>query len=58
MYKMTSTNGDIAYGVKEFTCDSAKDLENLPSCEMGSVAIIIDTSDVYMKNSENKWVKL
>ena len=58
MYKITSNDGDISYGVKEFVCDSVDDLSILPSCQMGSVAIIITTSEVYMKNSKGEWVKL
>lgn len=58
MYKITSNDEDVAYGVKEFVCDSIDDLEILPSCQMGSVAIIIATASVYMKNSKGEWVKL
>lgn len=58
MYKITSNDGDVAYGVKEFVCDSIDDLETLPYCQMGSIAIIIATASVYMKNSKGEWVKL
>ena len=58
MYKITSNDGDVAYGIKEFVCDTVDDLETLPSCQMGSVAIIIATASVYMKNSKGEWVKL
>lgn len=58
MYKITSNDGDVAYGIKEFVCDTIDDLETLPSCRMGSVAIIIATASVYMKNSKGEWVKL
>lgn len=44
MYKITSNDGDITYGVKEFVCDTIDDLETLPSCQMGSVAIVIATA--------------
>lgn len=58
MYKITSNDGDIAYGVKEFACDSVDDLKTLPACQMGSIAIVIATAEVYMKNSNSEWVKL
>lgn len=58
MYKITSNDGDISYGIKEFVCDSVDDLSILPSCQMGSIAIIIATAEVYMKNSKDEWVKL
>lgn len=41
MYKITSNDGDVAYGVKEFVCDTVDDLKILPPCSMGSVAIVI-----------------
>lgn len=58
MYTITKNDGDTAYGIKEFALDSIADLETLPRCEMGSVAIVIDSGEVYMKNSAGKWVKL
>lgn len=50
MYKITSNDGDIAYGVKEFACDTPEDLKDLPQCAMGSVAIVISTAEVREKN--------
>ena len=58
MYKVTQLDGDVQYGVNEYVCDTANDLATLPRCSMGSVAIIISTGEVYMKNSQNEWVKL
>lgn len=58
MYKITKNDNDIAYGIKEFVCDTEKDLELLPNCEMGSTAIVIETASVYIKNGKNEWVKL
>lgn len=58
MYKITSNDGDVTYGVKEFACDTVEDLENLPACAMGSVAIVISTAEVFMLNSKKEWVKL
>lgn len=59
MYKLTSSNGEIVYGVNEYVLDTSEDLKNLPPhCAMGSSAIVISTGEVYMKNSSNEWVKL
>jgi hypothetical protein len=58
MYKITSNDGDVAYGIKEFVCDTLDDLNTLPPCQMGSVAIVIANAEVYMKNSKGEWVKL
>lgn len=58
MYKITSNDGDIAYGVKEFACDTPEDIQTLPACGMGSTCIVISTAEVYMLNSKKEWVKL
>lgn len=58
MFKMTKSDSEIQYGVKEFVCDTADDLKDLPRCEMGSSAIVLSESAVYMKNGAGKWVKL
>lgn len=58
MYQIIKSDNDIAYGIKEFVCDTEKDLALLPNCAMGSTAIVIETATVYIKNSKNKWVKL
>lgn len=58
MYRITSNDGDISYGIKEFACDTPEDLKDLPSCTMGSVAIVISTAEVFMLNSKKEWVKL
>lgn len=59
MIKMTSQNGDVVYDVKEYVCDTPEDIPNLPQhCGMGSTCIVISTSEVYMMNSERKWIKI
>ena len=58
MFKMTKSDSEIEYGVKEFVCDTNVDLKNLPRCDMGSSAIILSESSVYVKNGAGKWVKL
>ena len=58
MYNVTANDGNVSYGVKEFVCDTVNDLNFLPSCEMGSSAFIIATSDLYMLNGFKEWVKV
>ena len=58
MYKITKNDNDISYNVKEFVCDTVEDLQTLPKCEMGSLAIVISEISVYLRNSAGKWVKL
>ena len=59
MIKMTSQNGDVVYDIKEYVCDTPDDVPNLPrNCGMGSTCIVISTSEVYMMNSTQEWVKL
>ena len=57
--KLLSTNGQIQYHIDEFAIDSVSDLKKLsPQSEMGSVAICINTGDVYIKNGKKQWVLL
>lgn len=69
MARIGMTNFDYKTGVGSFTVQSASDLKYLPRCgiagqdilntvqsvNFGSDAFVIDTSDVYMLNSENEW---
>ncbi len=60
MYSITKRNDDTVYGVNEYVCNSVADLDSLPRCEPGSVAVVLEEGNaaVYMKNTEGKWVKL
>lgn len=58
MYTTVKHDNDVSYGINEYVCDTADDLVGLPKCSMGSTALIISTSEVYMKNSSGEWVKL
>lgn len=60
MYSVIKNDGDTAYNVNEYMCDSVDDLVILPRCAPGSVAIVIEPNNpsVYMKNSQGEWVKL
>ena len=58
MIALLSENGKPAYGICEYVCDSADDVESLPKAPMGSTAFVIATGDVYMINSSKEWVKI
>lgn len=57
---MISPISDNKY-VEEFVADKESDIEtlskeyNLNTCAPGSTCIVIETSNVYMMNSEGKW---
>lgn len=59
MITKLSQSGHTAYGLQEFAVDTPEDLDYLPvDAPMGSTAIVISTSAVYMINGEGKWVEL
>ena len=58
-YKITKANGDPAHDIVEYVVDTPEDISYLPPMAgWGSTCIVISTSEVYMKNSQGKWVKL
>ena len=48
------------YNYKEYILDKERDLDEVPitGCAPGSVCFIIETSDVYMLNSNKEWKKI
>lgn len=59
MIKLMSTNGQIQYDHDEWVIDEEKDLKLLPKKSgMGSVAIVISTGKVYMKDSSGEWKEI
>lgn len=62
MINLLSQAGQVDYNTKEFVLDTIADLEKLNdmdySCDAGSTAFIIETSEVYMKNGQGKWCKI
>ena len=58
-YNTLSQSGHTAYGIKEFVVDEDKDIDTLPiDVPMGSAAVVIDTGNVYMMNSQDEWKQL
>lgn len=59
MIKIVAQSGHNAYGIKQYVVDTEKEIDNLPiDDQMGSSALVIETSDVYMLNGKKEWVKL
>lgn len=53
---VTKTNNSPNPDYKEFTCDTASDVANLPTnCCAGSSAFVIETGALYMLNSLGEW---
>ena len=50
----------LNYNQKEYTLDKEEDLDKVPvnGCAPGSVCFIIETSDVYMLDSNKEWKKI
>lgn len=59
MVNILSQAGRVDYNTKEFILDTPADLEKLKdiddSCDAGSTAFIIETSEIYMKNGQGEW---
>ena len=53
-YRITSQRGEVEAYVMELVCDTEADVETLPTvnCAAGSSCLVIDTSSVYVLNTE------
>ena len=49
---------DYHLGIHQYLIDTEEDIKHLPSEEIGSSAIVADTSDVFILNNKKEWVKL
>ena len=59
MYILVKEGTTSNVPVREYYCDTATDIQNLPSnAPFGSCALIIATGAVYIKNSLGNWVLL
>ena len=55
MYTVRAHDGDVEYGINEYVCDTEKELKELPRCKMGSVALVLENSTVYVKDGNGDW---
>ena len=55
MYTVRAHDGDVEYGINEYVCDVEEDLQSLPRCKMGSVALVLANSTVYVKDGNGEW---
>lgn len=59
MLNLYSQNGDVQYNIREYVVDNIDDIKSLPThAAMGSIAVVIATSEVYMLNGQKEWVKM
>lgn len=55
-WKTIKSNGDTAHDVAEYVVDTVEDINSLPYYSgMGSLCIVVQTGEVYIKNSKNSW---
>lgn len=56
MISILSQSGHTTYNLKEYVCDTAKDINSLPiDIATGSSAFIIENGKKYMLNSKKEW---
>lgn len=59
MIQAVKQSGHHLYGIVEYVIDSVADLDDLPiDIPMGSSALVIATSDVYILSGNKEWVLL
>ena len=59
MINPLSVNGKPVANIREYICDSADDVEKLPTgAAPGSTAYVIETGDIYILSGLKKWVKM
>lgn len=62
MINLLSHAGQLDYNTMEFILDTISDIEDLKinykTCDAGSTAFVIATSQVFMKNGQGEWIEL
>ena len=60
MYNLTHQNGRVAYGLKKFIVNTVSDIEKIPTTSLlpGSTAFIPKSSELYIYQENNTWVKI
>lgn len=58
-YSAMDNSGKTVYDLNSYVVDTEADLLNVPiNNAPGSTCIVVETSDVYMLNTDKKWKKL
>lgn len=59
-YKMTKSGSLDNEITNEFFCDTAADLDKIPSNQinLGSVAVVVDGMEVFIANSNKEWISM
>lgn len=58
MYSLISQSGHVAYGLKEYVCDTVADIDLLPiNDKAGSTAFVTEDSSTYILNHKGEWKK-
>lgn len=58
-YTVYEEGGQVRGHIKTFVIDEVEDIQDLPDdTPIGSSALVIATSDVYMLNNEREWKPL
>lgn len=59
MYKLYNAGRQANIQLREYVVDTPDDIATLPESDpFGSVALVISTGDIYMKNSSGEYHKL
>lgn len=59
MINVVQQNGTPVYGVIKFVVDTEAEVATLPTTvKTGSMCFVIETSHIYMINSEGEWIKV
>lgn len=60
MINLMKQSGHETYNLKQYVLDTEADLADLPvrNIAVGSAALVIETSNVYMLNSKGKWIQI
>lgn len=58
-YRPMDNSGKTVYDLNSYVADTEADVAKIPTNNApGSTCIVIETSDVYMLNTDKKWKKL
>ena len=55
MFKKHSQGKNIVYDICHWVCETEDDIKEIPYCEMGSQAYVIETGQNWIVNSKGTW---